>query len=163
MTGRICASKAILLLSALLLSPACLGMVTATPADPHPGEIGLHKAGVMSKVGSRLARAFSEQQRHAASRTRAPFRPRNRFLQFSEGRIVIDAMARDDGKTLLADLQKLGLQHGARYGKAVTGQLPLAVIHSAASLKSLKSIHATPRPVRNTGAITSQGDAAMAI
>jgi subtilisin family serine protease len=160
-TDCIRASKVILLLSALFLSPACPGKVTATPAGPHSGAIGLHKAGAMSRVGSRLVRAFAEQQLHASTRARTPFRPRDSFLQFRAGRIVIDAMASDDGKALLADLQNLGLLNGAHYGKAVTGEIPVAAINSAASLKSLRSIHATPRPVRNTGSITSQGDVAM--
>jgi len=159
--ARFAASKGLLLVSALMLSPACLGIVTATPAGPHPGGVGLHKAGVMSKVGSRLARAFSEHQLHAATRAGTPFKPRDSFLQFTAGRVVIDAIATDDGKTLLADLKSLGLQNGARYNKAVTGQLPVAAINRAASLKTLRSIHATPRPVRNTGSITSQGDVAM--
>ena len=161
MIGRITKSKGILLVFALLLSPTCLGMVTATPAGPHPGGIGFYKAGVMSKVGSRLARAFSEHQQHTATRAISPFTPRDRLLLFAAGRVVIDAIATDDGKTLLAELQNLGLQNGTRYGKAVTGMLPVAAINRAASLKSLRSIHATPRPVHNTGSITSQGDVAM--
>ena len=161
MIGSSTSSKGILLVSLLILSPACLGMVTATPATPHPAGVGLHKAGVMSKVGSRLARTFSEYQQHSATRARAPDTPGNSHIQFTAGRVVIDAIATGDGKTLLAELQTLGLQNGAHYGKAVTGQLPVAAINSAASLNSLRSIHATPRPVRNTGSITSQGDVAM--
>jgi PKD repeat protein len=115
----------------------------------------------VSRTGFRLARVFTEYRRHTASQPNKTFKPRDRVLQFNQGKILIDAKATDDGAALLNDLQKLGLRDGSHYGEVVSGLLPVAAIRQAAALGSLRSIHATPPPIRNTGSITSQGDAAM--
>jgi len=151
---------AIFFLCVLVLHPAGAGYLVATPA-PGANAAGLHGAGVMPKAGFRLARLFAEYRVHAAGQANKVFTPRDRLLQFHQGRVLIDARATGDGAALFSDLQKLGLRNGSRYGAVVSGLLPVALIKQAAGLDSLRSIHATPRPIHNTGSVTSQGDVAM--
>lgn len=149
-----------LVLGALALNPVCAFAVLAKPVSPATG-FGLKKAGSMAKAGSTLARVYSEYLAHARSGTLTPFQPGERLLQYSNGRVLIDATAAGDGDALLADLKRLGLQNAEYFGPAVSGLLPVAAIGRAAALPGLQSISASPRPVLNTGAITSQGDVAL--
>jgi subtilisin family serine protease len=147
----------------LVLAPpsAIGGNVIAKPAVKHPGVTGLSRSAAVSKAGARLAQLVSEYVAHVGKKSRAPFTPSDRSLQFSKDTVVIDARAVSSGADLLQDLEKLGLKQGARYGTAVSGQLPVKAVRKAAALNSLRAIHAAPRPVRNAGAVTSQGDVAM--
>lgn len=148
-------------LCSLALGPHSAFAVLVEPAQPPVNGLGLKKAGNMAKAGSSLARVFSEYAAHVKRGAKGPFQPGDRFLQFTNGRIVVDATATTDGTALLADLKRLGLQNGARYGSVISGLLPVAAIDRAVALKSLQSLSASPRPVLNTGSITSQGDAAL--
>jgi PKD repeat protein len=150
----------IFLLCALVMPVASGGYHIATPAS-GTRVAGLYQAGDMSKAGSRLARLFADYWIHTSAQTNKPFKPHDRFLQFHQGRVLIDATATDDGAALLNDLQKLGLQHGNRYGTIVSGLLPVAAIRQAVALGSLRSINATLPPIHNAGSITSQGDVAL--
>jgi PKD repeat protein len=150
----------IFFLCLVVLHPASSGNRIATPATGVT-VTGFDRAGVMSKAGFRLARIFSEYRAHAASRASKTFKPSDHFLRFTKGRVQIDAKARNDGASLLNDLENLGLLNGSHYGATVSGLLPVAVIKQAAALDSLRSIHATLPPIRNTGSVTSQGDVAM--
>jgi PKD repeat protein len=133
----------------------------AWPAQQHPGQKGLYRAAQMSKASSSLARVFAEYRAHLNQGNKAAFAPSDQFLQFSAGRVVIDARAIDHGGRLLDDLKQLGLLNGSRYGQVVSGLLPVAAIDKAVALASLRSISASPAPLRNVGAVTSQGDIAL--
>ena len=133
----------------------------AVPANPHPGQSGLYKAGQMSKAGTALARVFSEHRAHVSQGKTSAFKPSNEFLQFVAGRLVIDATATGQGGVLLDDLRQLGLTNGVRYGSVVSGLLPVAAIEKAVALQSLRSVSASRRPINNAGSITSQGDTAL--
>lgn len=153
--------QALLLLQLLLASHAAFA-VTVSLAQPQPGvDIGLRKTGAMSKAGSSLLRLFAEHRAHASRGDPAPFKPRNPLLQFRDGNVLIDASAKSDGQRLLADLQRLGLQNASRFGDAVSGLFPIARLDKAVALPSLRSIAASPRPVRNAGSVTSQGDVGL--
>jgi PKD repeat protein len=135
---------------------------SAVPAHSLPGRSGLlHKAPGLAKASSSLARVQAEYHAHVSQGSRAPFTPSDGFLQFSSGRVLVDARAVDDGAALLADLKGLGLTRGSRYGAIVSGLLPVAAIERAVALTSLRSISASPAPIRNAGAVTSQGDIAL--
>ena len=134
---------------------------TALPAQHHPGQNGLYKAAQMSKASSSLARVFSEYRAHVNQGKKTVFEPSDQFLQFSSGRVVIDARATDNGGILLDDLKQLGLTNGTGYGHVVSGLLPVAAIDKAVALASLRSISASPAPIRNVGSVTSQGDIAL--
>ncbi len=72
---------------------------------------------------------------------------------------MIDAVAVADAEVLLADLEALGLDHGATFGRYVSGRLPIVAIADAAALASLKS--ARPAAMTWVGLTDSQGDASM--
>lgn len=130
----------------------------AVPAIQHPGHQGLYRAGQLSKAGTRLARAFLEHQAHAAQ---TPFVPKDSFLPYVAGRVLVEARATDSAPTLLADLRRLGLTQGTQYRDLVSGYLPLQAVDDAASLASLASIVAAISPVRSAGEINSEGDTAL--
>lgn len=134
---------------------------TAVPAEQRPGENGLLRAGQLAKVGTRLSRAFLEYRAYVDQGRAGEFRPSSAFLIHAGGRVLIDARANGSGEELLADLERLGLTRGARAGQIVSGFLPLAALEDAAALSNLRSIEASPVPIRSTGSITSQGDFAL--
>lgn len=115
----------------------------------------------MSKASGALARAFAEYRAHVDQRKTTAFKPTDQFLQFADGRVVVDARATENGAELLADLRQLGLTQDARAGEVVSGLLPLTALDRAVALSSLRSIAASPRPITHTGSITSQGDIAL--
>jgi hypothetical protein len=87
-----------------------------------------------------------------------------------KGEIVISALAQpSQAETLLADLKALGLEHGARAGRLVTGRLPYSAIRhldQLASLHSLRPSHALFQAAADPGAgrqgfTISQGDKEM--
>lgn len=152
--------KIFFLVIAVLVSQTVYGIeVSINPT--HPGDIGIQKAGLNAKAGTALNRVFLEHKAHTNAQAKTPFKPSNPFLQYSNGKIVIDAVASGDGNALLDDLKGLGLKQGTRAGFIVSGWLPLGVINRAVELKSLRFISASYRPVTNVGSVTSQGDAAM--
>lgn len=134
---------------------------TAIPAQQRPAENGLFRAGQLAKAGTHLSRAFLEYRTHVDQGRTTEFRPSNQLLSFSDGSVLVDARASAPGDTLFADLVQLGLTRGARAGEIVSGLLPITVLGDAVALSSLRSIVASPRPIRNVGSITSQGDIAL--
>jgi hypothetical protein len=150
-----------LVLCSLALGPHGAFAVLVKPAQSSANDFGLKKAGIMAKAGSSLVRVFSEYTAHVRRRAKGPFSPGDRLLQFTNGRVVVDATAATDGAALFADLKRLGLQNAAYYGSVVSGLLPVAAIDRAVALESLQSVSASPRPVRNAGSVTSQGDVAL--
>ena len=150
-----------LVLCSMVFGPHSAFAVLVEPAQPPANGLGLKKAGNMAKAGSSLARVFAEYTAHVRRRAKGPFQPGDRMLQFANGQIVVDVTAATNGAALLADLKHLGLQNGAHYGPVVSGLLPVAAIDRAVALESLQSVSASPRPVRNAGSVTSQGDVAL--
>ena len=149
-------------LASLATFPALAQTVrTAVPAEQSPGEIGLFRAGRQAKVETQLWRAFLEYRDHVDRARAGEFRPTNALLAFAGGSVLVDARANGSGDDLLADLEQLGLTRGARAGEVVSGLLPLAMVEDAAALASLRSIAASPAPIRNVGSITTQGDFAL--
>lgn len=134
---------------------------TAVPAQRNPAEFGLLRAGQLAKAGTQLSRAFLEYRMHVNQGRTTEFRPSNRLLPFADGFVLVDARASGPGNALFADLTRLGLTRGARAGEIVSGFFPLAALGDAVALSSLRSIVASPAPIRNTGSITSQGDIAL--
>jgi hypothetical protein len=87
-----------------------------------------------------------------------------------KGDAVVSALAQPgQGPQLLAQLNALGLEHGAAAGRLVTGRLPLSAVRHLDTLASLHSIrpshalfHAAGDPgARRQGSIVSQGDTEM--
>ena len=65
------------------------------------------------------------------------------------GRVVVDAVAAGNTNALLADLNKLGLQHASTYGSFVSGLLPIEAIDEMTRLASLKFARPAYRPATN--------------
>lgn len=166
----------ILLLMALMQSATA-----ATPAAPAVlqslnNPVGLRalesfagpdrrgKNGVMARAGLDLTRLFHEhrdfQQRQQATGKKDRFRPSRGTLPVRDGMVVVDVVAAGDVEELAAELQAQGMQPMAVYGRMVSGLLPIASLEKVAQLPSLKL--ARPAAAKAmTGAVTSQGDAAM--
>jgi subtilisin family serine protease len=161
MRNTIVSGIAALLISLSTLAVQAQETRSAVPVQQQPGEIGLYRAGQMTKAGSALARAFAEYRSHRNSRSTRAFTPSGRQLQYADGRTVIDARANGSSEVLLRELRQLGLTRGARAGEIVSGLLPLDVLDQAVELTSLRSIVGSPRPITHAGSITSQGDIAL--
>ena len=126
---------------------------------------GPDRAGVdgpLRQVGHSLAvlhRAYASHR--AQGKSASTFASPVPGIRTQDGRVAIDAIAREDAGSLLADLRRLGLRNGATAGRLVSGQLPLSAIDEAARLGTLHSA----RPVlatRSVGATTTQGVEAFA-
>jgi hypothetical protein len=77
--------------------------------------------------------------------------------------IAIEAVVADgqDGNTLLAQLQSLGLTEGLVEKFMVTGYLPVGRIDELKGLRALRFARPSYKPMHNVGAVTSQADRAM--
>jgi PKD repeat protein len=159
-TGITQACTRILFLAVFVFGSQVVNGLTVSLPDQHPGQIGLNKAGPMAKVDPMLSKVFAEYSEHNRKGGAKPFKSGNPFLQIGRGKILVDAVAANNGEILLKDLRGLGLQKGGHYGPIVSGRLPIGVIDKAAALKSLRFISASV-PIINTGYVTSQGDYAM--
>ncbi len=143
------------------LTPVAAADITATPAKSSPAQPGLRRAGALSKAGYQLARAHAELKAHLASGASEKFVPSDPHLRFRHGLVVVSAAATADAATLRGSLVRLGLQNAAQHGQQVAGFFPLARLEAAVRLDSLKSIHAVPAPILNSGSVMSEGDAPL--
>ncbi|MDG4597210.1 MAG: S8 family serine peptidase [Candidatus Contendobacter sp.] len=140
-------------------SPDTAKLTANVPANPlNP------KYTAIPRVSSDLVALYYEhlnyQQRGGFQTLRQPFASTNQLARLVEERVVIDAVAQQDAKKLLADLEALGLRNGVAFGRIVSGQLPINTITTMAHLNSLNFV----RPayaMTNAGLVTSQGDQAM--
>jgi hypothetical protein len=118
-----------------------------------------------SKTGPHLLALCGEHQTYLQTpdaRARGPsgFTSRNPLAPIAEGYVVIDTAAEGDPEALASDLEALGLEDPAVFGRMVSGRLPLAAIPAFEDLSSLR--FARPAYAMTlTGSVTSQGDAAM--
>lgn len=82
-------------------------------------------------------------------------------LTVIDGYVVIDAIA-DPGMadSLLADLQDLGLEYGAAFGRVVSGLIPLSSLASLDGVEGLTLATASTVSIQ-AGDVTTQGDAAL--
>ena len=118
------------------------------------------KDGALAHIGADLALLYRRHQAFVRQGSVGTFLPTRTYIRLSADRVVIDAVAVDDAAALLADLEALGLDHGATFGRYVSGRLPIAAIADAAALASLK--FARPAAAMTwVGLTDSQGDASM--
>ena len=77
------------------------------------------------------------------------------------GYVVIDVIAESgQSEIVLAQLEKVGLEHGGAYGRVVSGLMPLSALDQLEDVEGL-SMAAPSLSVSHAGDATSQGDAAM--
>ncbi len=80
------------------------------------------------------------------------------IFQISGDYIAIEAIAERDGKSLMTQLERLGLVQGSSYGRVVNGMFPLKKIDNMESMSNLMYVRPAYKPVNNIGLVTSQGD-----
>ncbi|HKJ17452.1 MAG TPA: hypothetical protein VJ984_08905, partial [Xanthomonadales bacterium] len=123
---------------------------------------GLVRAGTyLGKADTTLRRLNGEYRQFVRRGSKLDFAPSTKHIQYRQGRIMVVAVAQYDGAQLEADLRRSGLDDVHRYNSHIAGMLPIDQIANAASLDSLRSISIAYPPVRNSGAVTSQGDIAL--
>ena len=122
------------------------------------------QSGPWSSVGRDLATAQYEYQQYLNSNPGEDdiFATSNSSLVTFDGGIVIDAVAAD-GNTpaLLAELESLGLEYGASFGRMVSGWLPLESVDDVPALTTLAYASPFYNPITNVGATDTQGDISM--
>lgn len=83
-----------------------------------------------------------------AASPEATFSPSDPTLLVSDGRVAVDATASDDPVLLERDLTNLGLDRAARFGRVVSGYLPILALPEAAALPSLRQLSAAKAGLR---------------
>ena len=156
------AIPAILLVIAGSLWLAAAG-APGIPEDPAgPGPKGGDFERKLGQALARLARTGDTGAAVSAAGTNLRQATPSRHLaglSLVRDRVLLDATAQDDSARLLAQLEQLGLEHGAVYGRMVSGRLPVASLAAAALLPELRFARPA-RPSTRAGTATSQGDAA---
>ena len=117
-----------------------------------------------SKAGQHLLALHREYQAYLEQVTQARgpsgFESRNFLAPIAAGYVSIDTAAAGDPEVLAADLEALGLEGGAVFGRMVSGRLPMSAIPLLEALNSLQFARLA-YAMANAGAVTSQGDAVM--
>ncbi len=130
------------------------------PGPPRQDTGGRNETNVSTDL-NRLVVEFQAFQNQGG----AEFRATNNAIPLSntasdDPLVTIDAIATGDANTLLNDLQALGLQDGAVFGRVVSGRLPMSAIgrlNTVANMNFIRPAYA----MANVGQTTSQGDAAQ--
>ncbi len=136
-------------------------ILLSQPASKHLRH-GLVRSGhYLGKADTSLRRLDAEYRQYKRSGSSRDFKPGSSHVQFKDGRIMVVAIAHDDGAQLEADLKQVGLEQADRFKSHVAGMLPIEQIATAASLDSLRSISVAYPAIRSIGAVTSQGDVAL--
>lgn len=102
------------------------------------GDLAVDKEGPMAKLSRDLAVLYDEYESYQGRSGGEAFTPSNFLLPVRYGRVVIDAVASGDAEVLRADLEALGLQKAAMFGRLISGQLPIEAIDDLAALDSLQ-------------------------
>jgi len=141
-------------------------LLLAGPVKGEAAQLGfsagqeLVKDKQLTKVSYDLVALQEAFRTHLQLRSLEPFKPSNAYLRVVDQHVLVDAVALGEAKDLLANLEALGLQKGATFGRMVSGRLPIEAIEELKDLESLKFV----RPAymaTNAGLVNSQGDAAM--
>ena len=142
------------------------------------------KDGPLQRIGGPLVTIYREYQWHQRTKAGRPYEPSIQLARVKDGAILIDAIARESGRALLADLRQIGLRNGAQEGRVVSGRLPIDRLGELARLPTLRqalpALFMRPRPTpiggldgelsvgrasdaasRKVGATTTQGDAVL--
>ena len=96
------------------------------------------KTAATAKVGAVLSALYEEYTAHQSQGDGTDFESENALILIVEDRVVIDAVAAVNAGVLRADLEALGMQKGASFGRMVSGQLPIHAIADADALDSLQ-------------------------
>ncbi len=117
---------------------AVLGMSLLVLAGVGHTQTGSGKDGPMAKVSGDLSVLYAEYVSYLEQGRVKTFKPSNPLLRVIADRVVIDAVASGDAGALQSDLEALGMQKAAAFGRIVSGQLSIGAIDDMAALDSLK-------------------------
>ena len=109
------------------------------------------KTATTTKVGVVLSVLHEEYTSHQRLGDGTDFESENPLIRIVEDRVVIDAVASGDTAALRADLEALGMQHAASFGRMVSGQLPVRAIADADALDSLQFARPAGAATRSPG------------
>jgi len=101
----------------------------------HRNGITKDNQGLVSQDLIEIQKSYEMHIQTASPKT---YKAPSKHIRLSDGRVLIDAVANNDAKELLAELKKLGLQKGATFGRKVSGLLPIQAIDDLENLKTLK-------------------------
>jgi hypothetical protein len=120
-----------------------LGLLWATAGCTTAGTQGAAGTRPQSaKIAPELIALYDEYTSHPASGRKEPFRSANPLLHTVDNRVVVDAVASGDASVLEGDLVALGMRDAVRFGRIVSGQLPISSIPALATLPSLNLVRA---------------------
>jgi len=141
-------------------APQLSAEAPGTP-DAHNTLLAAVKNGPLSMLSTQLATlALNAGSASAASALARNEEPTGASATANaDGRyITIDATARSgDGAALLAQLEAIGLEHGASFGAMAGGRLPIDQVSALSAIPDLAFARES-EAVTNTGSVTSQGD-----
>ena len=123
------------MLPGLVMLSLCLGHGLAGGQDLLPNL----KTATTAKVGAVLSALYEEYTSHERRGDGTAFKSENALIRIVEDRVVIDAVASGETSVLRADLEALGMQKAASFGRMVSGQLPIGAIADVNALDSLHS------------------------
>ena len=128
------------------MEPAPAGASGGASTEPPAGAPRAKPSGKISADLLALYAAYQDAKQRGVD-----FRPENPTVRIVDDRVLIDAAAARDAQQLQTDLTALGLQHGAAFGRMVSGELPIAAIAELASLESLAFARSTSPVTRPAG------------
>jgi len=115
-----------------------VGLLWATPGCTTAGTQGAAGTRAQSaKIAPELIALYEEYTSRPAAGRKEPFRSANALLQIVDNRVIVDAVASGDASVLEGDLVALGMRDVVRFGRIVSGQLPIFSIAALATLSSL--------------------------
>ena len=161
---RLSIPVAILVLLAAAALPAAgqktLSALLPEAAPALPEGIAGDDAATAFRIGKDLAVLAGEYEAHRRSAAAGPFAASNTLLRLRGDRVLIDTVAEGDVALLEKELGAAGLERAARYGRVVSGYLPITAIVKLPRLPGLR--FARPSyAASGVGSVTSQGDVAM--
>lgn len=139
----------------LLCLIACIGSCASSNAQS-----ARNRAEPTAKVAPELMALYEEYSNYLASGKSSTFKTANSLVQVIDGRVVIDAVASGDTGVLKSDLDSLGMQQGASFGRIVSGQLPIIAIPRLEALYSLKFARAATARFRGSPQSRAPGNPA---
>jgi hypothetical protein len=115
-----------------------VGLLWATPGCTTAGTQDAAGTRAQSaKIAPELIALYEEYTSRPAAGRNEPFRSANALLQIVDNRVIVDAVASGDASVLEGDLVALGMRDVVRFGRIVSGQLPIFSIAALATLSSL--------------------------
>ena len=115
-----------------------VGLLWATPGCTTAGTQGAAGTRAQSaKIAPELIALYEEYTSRPVSGRNEPFRSANKLLHIVDAHVIVDAVASGDASVLEGDLVALGMRDAVRFGRIVSGQLPIISIAALATLSSL--------------------------